>query len=145
MAISLDRLAAQAPPEAVALARLILEQALTDERWAGQIGPVLSQPDVARLLDKTVQAVAQDQRLLRLRQRDDRPVYPVFQFNGRRQVEGVAEVVATLREALEPLTIAAWLNRQNRRFGGRRPIDLLRTGETDDVLAAARRYARAAG
>jgi hypothetical protein len=145
MSMSLDRLAAQAPPEAVALARAILEQALTDARWAERIGPVLSQADVARLLDKTVQAVAQDQRLLRLRQRDGRPVYPIFQFEGRRQLGGVAEVVATLRDAVEPLTIAAWLNGPNRRFGGRRPVELLRKGETDDVLAAARRYARTAG
>jgi hypothetical protein len=145
MSVSLDRLAAHAPPDAVALARAILEQALTDERWAERIGSVLAQADVARLLDKTVQAVAQDQRLLRLRQPDGRPVYPIFQFDGRRQVNGVAEVVATLRDAIEPLTIAAWLNGPNRRFRGRRPVEVLRNGEADDVLAAARRYARAAG
>jgi len=142
--MSLSKLAEQAPPGAVALARTILEQALVDERWAAGIGPVLSQRDVARLLVKTPQAVAQDQRLLRLRQRDGRPVYPVFQFDGRRQVEGVAEVVATLREVVEPLSIAAWLAGPNRRLGGKRPVELLRRGRTGQVMAAAVRYARAA-
>lgn len=145
MSVSLNDLAEQVPPEVAALARTILEQALTDERWAAHVGPVLSQRDVARLLDKTTQAVAQDQRLLRLRQRDGRPVYPIFQFNGRRQVDGAAEVIATLKKIVAPLSIAAWLNGPNRRLGGKRPVELLRKGRTGDVVTAARRYARAAG
>lgn len=144
MAISLGELAAQAPPEAVELARTILEQAIADRRWVARIGPALSQRDVARLLGKSPQAVAQDRRLLRLRQRDGRPAYPVFQFEGRGQIEGVAEVVAALSPAVEPLTIAAWLVGPNTALGGKRPLDLLRADWAQPVVDAAHRYARAA-
>lgn len=140
----LAALAAKAPPEAVDLARMILEQAVSDERWAAQVGPVLGQRDVARLLGKSPQAVAQDRGLLRLRQRDGRPAYPVFQFDGRRQIGGITEVVAVLGAAVEPLTVAAWLTGPNRRLCGRRPIDLLRAAQAEPVLDAAYRYARAA-
>jgi hypothetical protein len=46
--------------------------------------------------------------LLRLRNRNGRPVYPVIQFAGPAQLLGVAEVVTALTPALLPLTIAAW-------------------------------------
>ena len=59
------------------MARTVLEQDVSDAQWAAQIGPALTQGDVARLLNKTEQAVSKDPRLLRLRNRDGRPVYPV--------------------------------------------------------------------
>jgi hypothetical protein len=62
----------------------VLEQDIADRDWAAQLGPVLSQRDVARLLGRTEQAVSKDRRLLRLVNRDGRPVYPVVQFDGRR-------------------------------------------------------------
>ena len=144
MAASLDELAADAPPEAAALARRLLEQAVSDHAWAQQLGPALTQGAVAALLGKSVQAVAQDRRLLRLHNRDGRPVYPILQFDGRRQVPGVADVVATLRDVVEPLTIASWLTARRPDLDGDRPVDALRAGRTDAILAAARRFARRA-
>lgn len=142
---SLAALARSARPEALALARTVLEQDAADQAWAEQVGPALSQRDTARLLGKTEQAVAKDGRLLRLRTRDGRPVYPVLQFAGRAQLAGVAEVVAVLRDALEPLSTASWLTAPHRDLDGRRPVDLLRAGEADRVLLVARRLARSAG
>jgi hypothetical protein len=144
VAVSLDDLTDRAPPEAVELARSILEQAIADERWAEQLGPALSQRDTARLLGKTPQAVAQDRRLLRLHQRDGRPVYPVFQFDGRTQRDGVAEVVAALRGVVAPLTVAAWLTAPNRNLDGRSPLEFLRAGARAAVVDAAHRYGAAA-
>lgn len=141
---SLEELAEGAPPEAVELARTILEQAISDRRWADQIGPVLSQRSVAELLDKSRQAVSQDRRLLRVEQRDGSPAYPVFQFDGRAQVGGVAEIVAVLEGVVRPLTVAAWLTASHPDLDGERPIDRLRRGRVEGVLDAARRYARAA-
>lgn len=142
---SLTSLARGARPEAVALARAVLEQDVADQAWAAQVGPALTQRDVARLLSKTEQAVAKDARLLRVRTRDGRPVYPVLQFTGRGQLSGVAEVVAALRGALEPLTVASWLTAPQRELDGRRPVDALRAGIVEPVVLAARRLARAAG
>jgi len=132
-------LAAHASVEAVALARTVLEQDLADQAWAEQIGPALSQRDVARLLGKSEQAVAKDHRLLRLRNRYGRPVYPVVQFDGRRQASGVGDVVDVLVEVLEPLTVASWLTGVNPLLADRRPVDALADGDLDEVMIVARR------
>lgn len=138
---SLAALARVARPEALALARLVLEQDAADQAWGSQVGPALTQRDTATLLGKTEQAVAKDGRLLRVRDRSSRPVYPVVQFSGRQQRVGVSEVVHTLTEALEPLSIASWLTAPNRALDGARPVDLLPDGR---VLVIARDLARSA-
>ena len=141
----LSELAEHASPEAVALARAVLEQDLADRAWAEQVGTALAQRDVARLLGKTEQAVTKDRRLLRLRNRDDRPVYPVMQFEGRRLVDGVDQVIDILDDAVHPLTIASWLTGANPALGERRPIDALRDGDREQVITVARRLAHSAG
>lgn len=143
MVKTLDELAADASQEAVALARTLLEQDVADREWAAQLGPALSQRSVARLLGKTEQAVAKDPRLLRIRKRDGRPVYPVFQFDGRRLHPRTAEAVRALADALDPLPIASWLTGRNRSLEGWRP-DVLRTADPEPTLALARRLARRA-
>jgi hypothetical protein len=128
-----------ASPEALRLVLQVLEQSAADEVWAARVGPALAQADVALLLGKTEQAVSKDRRLLRVRNRDGRPVYPVLQFDGRRQLPGVADVVKVLT-GLEPLTVAGWLSSP---LAGedRTPIELLRSGRLDDVVKAAHRVA----
>jgi hypothetical protein len=140
----LDRLAAHASAEAVSLARTVLEQDVSDAQWAAQIGPALTQGDAARLLNKTEQAVSKDPRLLRLRNRDGRPVYPVVQFDGRGQLAGVAEVLNALCGPLEPLTAASWLTSGNPELGGLAPAQALRGGELAAVTSAAARLAASA-
>jgi len=141
---SLAALARSARPEALLLARQVLEQDAADQAWAAQVGAALTQRDTARLLAKTEQAVAKDARLLRVRSRDGRAVYPVLQFSGRAQLPGVAAVVAALADALEPLSIASWLTAPHPDLGGT-PIAALRAGTVDDVVRIARRLARTAG
>jgi hypothetical protein len=140
----LARLADRASAAAVELARVVLEQDVADKTWAAQIGPALSQPDTARLLGKSEQAVSKDARLLRIRNRDGRPVYPVLQFDGRAQVPGIAEVIATLRSSLQPLTIASWLTAPSKALRNRRPVDAVRAGELSDVLTLAQELAASA-
>ena len=101
----------------------------------------MTQRDTARLLGRTEQAVSKDRRLVRVHRRDGRPVYPVVQFDGRRQKSGVADVVAALDGAVNELTAAAWLTAANDALGGRRPIDLLAAGEAKTVLTLAARFA----
>lgn len=144
MARSLAELAKEASPEAVSLARAVLEQDVADREWALQIGPSLAQRDVARLLGRSEQAASKDTRLLRIHNRDGRPVYPVFQFDGRRQKPGVASVVKTLAGVLEPLTVASWFTGPNRALGGRAPIEALDDGDIDATVAVARRLANRA-
>ena len=137
-------LAAQASPAAVALARSVLEQDVSDTVWSQQIGPSLTQADVGRLLGKSEQAVSKDQRLLRIRNRDGRPVYPVLQFHGRGQLPGLADVLPVLLRSLEPLTVASWLTAEHAALAQRRPVDALRDGDADQVAALARRLAASA-
>jgi hypothetical protein len=139
---SLSSLAASASPAAVALAVTVLEQDVSDRQWAEQIGPALTQADVARLLGKSEQAVSKDRRLLRLEGRDGRLAYPIVQFDGRRQRPGVGEVVQRLAGVARPLTVASWLTAPNPSLGGRRPVDALAAGEVDEVLLVADRLAR---
>lgn len=115
-----------------------------DQLWAHQVGPSLAQPDVARLLGKSPQAVHKDRNLLRLRTRRGRPVYPVVQFSGHTVVPGIDQVLGVLRPALTDATIAYWLTAGQAPLDGRRPIDLLRAGEVAPVLAAARALAASA-
>lgn len=143
-AAELAELAERASPAAVALARMVLEQDVADAAWRAQVGPALTQSDVARLLGKSEQAVSKDARLIRIRNRDGRPVYPVMQFQGRGQIAGLAEVVHVLREVLHPLTVASWLTTPQQDLAGRRPAEALRDGDAGPVLSLARRLAAAA-
>jgi hypothetical protein len=82
--------------------------------------------------------------LLRIRNRDGRPVYPVLQFQGRGQLSGLAEVIGVLLGSLQPLTVASWLTSEDAGLGQRRPVDALRDGDVDQVAALARRLAASA-
>lgn len=84
--------------------------AAADAVWAAQLGPALTEADVARLLGRDTDDVARAPGLLRLRQREtaDR-VYPLFQFTANGQLSGVAAVVTVLSPVLGPLSIASWL------------------------------------
>lgn len=135
----------QASHETRQLVRDLLEHDAADRAWTGQVGPALTQADVARLLGKSEQAVAKDHRLLRHKTRSGRVAYPVVQFTGRGVVDGVGQVVRALEGVADPVTVAAWLTGEHPSLSGRRPIDVLRAGEVDTVVAAARRFARQAG
>jgi hypothetical protein len=121
----------------------LLEQDADDRAWAEQLGPVYRQSDVAHLLRKSKQAVSTDRGLLRLTLRDGQLGYPVFQFDGRRLLPGIRDIVQLLAPVVaSPWTIASWLTSEQPSLGERRPLDRLRAGDTEAVLAEARRMAR---
>lgn len=119
-------------------------QTRDDTAWRAAIGPALTTAGVARLLRRSEAAVAQDHDLLALTQRNGRQVYPVVQFDGDRPLPGLADVIAVLRTAVvTPWTIASWLTDTGPDQTTERPIDQLRAGNRDDVLADAQRWAAA--
>ena len=122
----------------------ILERDASDRAWAAQIGPALTQADVARLLGVSVQAVSKNRSLLRISNRDGRVVYPVVQFDGRSPLKGVAEVLAVLDGPLLPLTVASWLTSSKTDLGGRTAIEALHDGDREQVLLLARQSADSA-
>lgn len=122
--------------------RLLAEDA-DDQAWSEQLGPAYRQADVARLLRKSKQAVSADSRLLKLEMRNGDIGYPTFQFDGRRQLAGIRDVVAVLGPVVStPWTTASWLMSPNVNLGSVRPLDALRDGLVEPVVAAARRLAQ---
>lgn len=111
----------------------------SDAAWAAQIGPALTEPDVARLVGTTEAAVRDDRALLRIVNRDGTIVYPVFQFDAGRPLPGVGEAVVMLSAVWQPLTVASWLTAPNRRLDGRTPVQALRDGDVAAVHALALR------
>ena len=70
--------------------------------------------------------------------------YPVLQFDGQRQLTGVGEVVETLTPVVaSEWTIASWLTSEQPALDGKLPIDCLRKGQVEPVIAAARHMAAA--
>jgi hypothetical protein len=140
----LAKLVAHASTETQALIQTMLEQDEVDQQWAAQIGPALTQQDVARLLEVSVQAVSKSKQLLRITNRDGRVVYPVFQFDGRRVLPGLGLVLAALNGALLPLTTASWLTLPTPALCERSPAEALRDADVPAVVALAHQVARAA-
>ncbi len=133
-----------ASPETRQLVTTLLEQDAADRDWAAQVGPSLTQADAARLLGKSEQATSKDPRLLRVKTRSGRVAYPVVQFDGRTVLAGLGEVLAVLDDVADPLTASAWLTGTQPSLSDRRPVDALRDGDADAVVALARRFARSA-
>jgi hypothetical protein len=112
-----------------------------DAAWAAQIGPVLTEPDVGRLLDVPAVDLAR-RRLLRVRTRDGAVGYPAFQFDGARALPGLEDVIAVFDGVVSsPLTVASWLTAPRAELAGRCHADLLRDGDVERVVVAARQTA----
>jgi hypothetical protein len=135
--------AQEAPDDVVRLALELLEQGTSDDRWNAQIGPFLSSADVARLLQTSRQAVAKRASLLVIPTGSGRLAYPTFQFAGRTVVPGLGRVLAQFDGFADPLSVASWLTSPHADLDRRRPIDALRAGDLNDVVAAAKRQAAA--
>jgi hypothetical protein len=100
----MTKLVREASPETRYQIECLLRQDADDRAWGEQLGPAYRQGDVARLLGKSRQAVSADRGLLRLEMRDGEIGYPVFQFEGQRQLPGIRDVV----RALDPAVASAW-------------------------------------
>lgn len=137
------RLWAAASPEARYAALAVLEEDVENELWRTQIGPCLSQAAVARLLGITSQAVAKradSKDLLRIANGDGRPVYPLWQFDGRRTLAGLPVALRLLSPVDDELTVASWLTTRKLTLGGRTPVEVLRSGDERAVEAAVHDY-----
>lgn len=146
MSASMQRMVRDASPDTRYQIERLLRQDADDRAWAEQLGPAYRQGDVARLLGKSRQAVSADTGLLRLEMRDGEIGYPIFQFDGRRKLPGVREVVGILSPvAASTWTIASWLTSPAAVLGDRPPIQALRDRDVEAVTAAARRTAAALG
>ncbi len=142
MNASLQRMVRDASPETRYQIERLLRQDADDRAWAEQLGPAYRQGDVARLLNKTRQAVSADRGLLRLALRDGDIAYPVFQFDGRRQLPGIREVIRVFEPAVATAwTTASWLTSPAPELDDRTPLTLLRAGEREPVISLARRTA----
>ncbi|MEX2500188.1 MAG: hypothetical protein WD397_15075 [Wenzhouxiangellaceae bacterium] len=144
MSTSLSEMMRRASPETQHQIKILLRQDADDAAWAEQLGPAYRQGDVARLLGKSRQAVSADRGLLRLEMRDGEIGYPVFQFEGRRQLPGVREVIGLLGPVVaSPWTLASWLTSASDALDGQSPIQALREQRIDAVTALARKTAEA--
>lgn len=77
-------------------------------------------------------------RVLGLDHKGSGYVYPVWQVVDSRPVPGLPAILTTLSEAGESdRDQLRWLLRPNTDLGGKRPVDLLRNGQEDDVIWAA--------
>lgn len=122
----------------------LLAQAEDDAAWSAQLGAVYRQADVAALLGKSKQSVSSDRGLLRLELRSGEIGYPVFQFDGDRQLRGVREVVGELGPTVATRwTIASWLTTNHPELDERSPLEALRDGDNEVVVTLARRAAAA--
>jgi hypothetical protein len=123
-------------------ARRVVDEILAadadDQAWIEQLGPAVRGTTVAEMLGVSPQAVSSNKGLLRLTMRSGRVGYPLFQFNGDIQIEGLAEVVRTLRPVVATeWTIASWLTSPNVDLGGDAPLDVLRGGRSSSSLSEA--------
>lgn len=144
MNTSLQRMVRDASPETRYQIERLLQQDADDQAWAEQLGPAYRQGDVARLLGKSRQAVSADRGLLRLDMRDGEIGYPVFQFEGRRQLPGMREAIGLLGPVVaSPWTLASWLTSASDALDGQSPVQALREQSIDAVTALARQTAEA--
>lgn len=118
--------------------------------WATIIGPCYTAASIARALGWTAAQVAAAVRslsLLELETDDGVRLYPAFQIDDGRIVEGVGDVLRVLATGTRSTwTWAQWLNTPVDDETGKeapRAIDQLRAGQLDAVLLDARHTAAA--
>jgi hypothetical protein len=133
------------PPEELA-ERALAAQAPDASPWDELIGPFQRTDGVQARLGITRQAVAAKaarRRLLRVFTSDGVALFPVWQFDGGRVTDGLAEVLALFPEdAVDGWTLAGWLCTEDPELEAV-PMELIRAGEGEVVRLVARRAAAA--
>ncbi len=130
------------------LAREAAEQAIdTAAAWETHLGAFHDVDGVRGLLSRdgrpvSKQAVSKRKGLLALTTGSGRVVYPRFQFTGGAPTPGLEAVLEALPERLASRwTVASWLVSPQAQLGGEVPIEVLRQGSAQPVVAAAREWA----
>jgi hypothetical protein len=105
------------------------------------IGPFYDEDGLARLLGvKPFELAAlQEQKLVLSVHTSARTLFPAWQFGARGELLPELPAVRVVLDPVLPndLTVARWLHTPTPRFDGRTAADLLRSGETATVIAAA--------
>ena len=107
-----------------------------------QSGGVLGVHKVAEFLGLSRQAVDKRRRrgqLIALTRGKRGYVYPVWQFEGEKTLRNLEQVLDALREHDPWMQLSFFVN-PNDRLEGRSPIEMLRSGHVERVLAAASSY-----
>jgi hypothetical protein len=143
--VLVERLADKVLPTSDPLAKARLRGAVAMRELLGADGGALSAAEVGALLGVSRQAVDKRRRAGQLLA-VDLPrrglLYPAWQFTEQGStLPGLGEVLAALREH-DPWARARFFVTGNDRLEGRRPLDALRNGELEPVLAAAGEFGR---
>lgn len=107
----------------------------------------MSAEQVAHMLRTTLDAVEkcrQEGTLLGLPDDGEGCVYPTWQFDREQLVPGLGAVLQAL-QGIGPWMRAAFMLTGDAHLNGERPLDVLRRGEIDAVVAAAREYGEQGG
>jgi hypothetical protein len=122
-------------------ARALLQGVKIAEADLKEAGGAFTQAEVQTLLNgvsrQALEKRVKDGSLLAVPGPSNRRRYPAIQFTR----EGVVPGLKKVREALptrNPWTILNFLVRSDSRLGGRKPIDVLRNGDVEVVVSAAR-------
>jgi hypothetical protein len=124
------------------LARAFLDGLDAKARLIEQNGGVFKTEEVAEYLGITPQAVTKRRalrQLVGLTFRKRGYVFPAWQFTDRGTVPGLEQVLRALADHDEWMQNVFFIN-PNTRLGGRRPLELLREGEIQEVRDAAREF-----
>jgi len=124
------------------LARAFLDGLDAKARLIEQNGGIFKTEEVAEYLGITPQAVNKRRalrQLVGLTFRKRGYVFPAWQFTERGTVPGLEQVLLALADHDEWMQNVFFVN-PNTRLGGRRPLDLLREGEIQEVLDSAREF-----
>ncbi len=117
------------------------------EVWIEHLGPVYDTDGVAGLLGGNSpvsrQAVNKRRGLLALKTGSGRVMYPAFQFDETGAVvDGVADVVKLFDDGrISMWSVASWLVSPEPDLADEKPINALRRGGRDAVVATARQWA----
>jgi len=107
--------------------------------WADAVGPVYRTPAVRRLLGGVSRQALVDRArrhtLLALRTADDHLVWPAFQFDGSRPLDGLARVLGVFDRDVDGWMLARWLRVEQAALDDRSVIDWLRSGGDVDRAA----------
>lgn len=118
--------------------------AVAGSLWTDELGPFYDSEGVGMLLGNVTKQAVSDRvrrhRLLALRTGSGRLVYPAFQFENRSVLDGLGDLLSIVApDDTEGWYVASWLTTSDPAFGGRSPVEELRThGLTDELRAAAR-------
>jgi hypothetical protein len=123
---------------------LLVRGLLARQRLTQAEGGSISAPKVAQVLGLTRQGVDYQRReglLKAWRTTEGRWHYPLWQFTANGMLPGVRECLKELDTDHEWGALIFFLSRRDS-LGGKRPLDLLKTGNIDEVVSAAKRHLR---